>query len=679
MLDNIRVTQTDKAVIFSGFRTKWFFREIERVMETTRFQKGIVTHLGSLSFRVPLFFCYDFLLILESVIENHTPYYNVEIIKRTLKEFRKVPVISETNKEFPSKLNKKALDLFVFKPLESQQEFFEVYDQKTQQYGLNGYILGAEAGTGKTISSMMLGFQLNDVDTIVVISPSNALYEVWEDTVANKIKGNVPYYVYGKGKPEPGKKVYIFSHDNMKFAKEVILGMLKKKKVFIIVDECHSFNEIKSDRTNLLIDICQELKMKDMVWMSGTPFKAFGREVIPFLYSADPKFSEDTAAGFAKIFGVRGTYALDILSARIGRTVHLIDKKNVVQNKVVNLELRVKIPNGERYTMPAISKAMEKFVTERAEYYRFHGPRLESEYLRVRNDHGKYLTGSQLKQFEYYCDTVEVIRKARVYSDYTKEMQFCNDYEKKEIIPNLSSEEKKIFRDVKSVYKYFALKIQGEALGRILGRERTLCNLDILRNLDNASVWCEELNYKGESFVLDDIFDMSESKVVFFTDYVEVLQEAEVFMKKKGYNPKVVYGETNKDLSAILDAFAKDPKVNPIVATLKSLSTAVPLIMADTEVLLNVPYRDYIYKQTVARVDRIGQKHTVKIFHVYLDTDGIPNISTRSKDLMEWSKQMVEKLLGIKTGDVEEIVEEEFLSSFAEGFSTKLKNILGFK
>ena len=1027
MLNNISVTQTNKHIIFSGFRVKYFIKEIERNMETTRFTKGMLTHITGMSFRVPLFFCYDFMNVLESSYINRTRYYDSKVTARVILEFKKIPLIQRTLKDFPTRLNKKALDQFLFKPLPSQSEFFDIYDKKTQQYGLNGYILGAAPGTGKaqplssliktptgwvrmgemhigqeiitadgsvtkvtgvypqgvlpkyritfgdertvecsgdhlwkaqirtngrqkdwavvtteeilrvkklndsrvhvplyepeegeikdlpidpyvlglllgnggmsqdvirystmdkcrvevinnyfqqfgielirkseydytfrkdknhalkdvegirlrlkkldlqgkmsyqkhippeylaasrsqrlalvqglldtdgtvnnggaiqycttspsladnfqylihslggmakisekiphytyrgnylegrkayiihvrfknprdlfqlprkkdrlpeqnqysknlrlrvvkveligqehmqcisvehpsrlyitngyvvthnTLMSLMLAFQLPEITKIVVISPTNALNEVWADTVENKIKNEVPYYVYGKGQPERGKRVYIFSHDNLKFAKEIILGMLQGERIFFIVDECHSFNEMKSDRTNYLIEICQKSNTKDVLFMSGTPFKAFGREIIPFLYSADPLFNEDAVEGFGKIFGARGNLALEILSARIGRTVHLIEKKEVVQNQVTNFELRVKVPNGERFTMAAIRIQMEKFVKERVSYYHLHAKRLEGEYLRIRSSFGKYLVGQALKDFEVYCDTVEQIRHAKDLSAIIPEIRYVNNYERRTIIPNLNPSDKKIFRDTTSVYKYVALKIQGEALGRILGRERTLCNLEILKNLDNSKVWCEELKLEGESFQLDDIFAMSESKVVFFTDYVEVLQEAETFLKKRGYRPKVVYGETNKDLSDILHKFETDPKVNPIVATLKSLSTAVPLIMADTEVLLNVPYRDYIYKQTVARVDRIGQKHPIKIFHVYLDTDGEPNISTRSKDLMEWSRQMVDKLLGIDTQGAEEQVEEEFTSSFAEGFVTKFKNLLGFK
>lgn len=682
LLNNITVTQTDKYVMFSGFRTRKFIKEIQRTMDTVRFTNGMLTHVTAMSFRVPLFFCYDFLNVLEASYENRTRYYNSKITKRVLDEFRKTPLVTRTTKEFPSRLNKKALEQFVFKPMESQSEFFDLYDKKTQQYALNGYILGAAPGLGKTISSLMLAFQLPEITKIVVLSPSNALYEVWEDTVANKIKGDVPYFVYGKGKPEKGKRVYIFSHDNLKFAKEVVNSFLKNENIFFIIDECHSFNEMKADRTNYLIEMCRQSKTNNVLFMSGTPFKAFGREVVPFLYCADPLFNEKAAEGFVKIFGVRGTLAMNILSSRIGRTLHIIEKKDVVQNEITNIELRVKVPNGVRFTMAAIRVQMEKFVKERVSYYNFHKKRLESDYLKIRADFGSYLVGEQLKQFERYCDTVEMIRHTGDISSITTEIKQVNDYERKVIIPNLSSENKKIFRDTTSVYKYVSLKIQGEALGRILGRERTLCNLEIIRHLEGARAYCEELEWQNEPFGIDDIFDMSESKVVFFTDYVEVLQEAETVLKKRGYHPKVVYGDTNKDLSDILKKFTEDPKVNPVIATIKSLSTAVPLIMADTIVFTNVPYRNYIYTQAVARVDRIGQKHPIKIFHVYLDTDGEPNISTRSKDLMEWSRQMVERLLGIKTGDsedVEELLEEEFISSFTEGFSVKLKNLLGFK
>ena len=53
------------------------------------------------------------------------------------------------------------------------------------------------------------------------------------------------------------------------------------------------------------------------------------------------------------------------------------------------------------------------------------------------------------------------------------------------------------------------------------------------------------------------------------------------------------------------------------------------------------------------------------IYHLYLDTGEIPNISTRSNEILEWSRDMVERLLGIKVDMDEEDIEEEFLASFS--------------
>lgn len=246
-------------------------------------------------------------------------------------------------------------------------------------------------------------------------------------------------------------------------------------------------------------------------------------------------------------------------------------------------------------------------------------------------------------------------------------------------MPSLNSKDKAIFKDVKSVYKYVALKIQGEALGKILGQERTACNLSIVEHIDNGRIYSEKGGYNGEDWTLEDIFASAKSKTVMFTDFIEVLKYTDEMLKKRGYHPEAVYGDTNKDLVNIIARAEKDPEVDPIVATYKSLSTAVPLIFASACVLLNVPYRDYIYQQTVARVDRLGQTKPVSVFMYQLDTGDVPNISTRSHEIMAWSKAMVDELLGIKTDDSSEEIENEFLSSFSKNPLENLKDSLAFR
>ena len=90
--------------------------------------------------------------------------------------------------------------------------------------------------------------------------------------------------------------------------------------------------------------------------------------------------------------------------------------------------------------------------------------------------------------------------------------------------------------------------------------------------------------------------------------------------------------------------------------------------MANTAILMNSPFRDHEYQQACARVDRIGQDSTVNIINVLLDTGTEPNISTRSNDIMQWSKEQVAALLGIpvSAGD---IVTLENFNDFIEGNS----------
>ena len=663
IIQNVKVEQADGYVLFSGFRAKPFLCELQRVFKTTRFQTGMVSAVTGFSFRVRLFFAYDFYRLLKIMEENPTPYYRKDVVGKLVLEMEKTPLIGRTLVEYPSRLDRKELKRMGFAPLPNQEEFFKVYDQKTQQYGLKGYILASPPGTGKTYMSLALQAMLKK-EVVLVFSPSNALDQVWKDTLKTKMTGT-DAYVY-PANMEFGKTHYVFSHDNLKFALPFIKKICHGKKVGIIVDECHNFNELTSDRTQMLIEICRMSGSQDILFMSGTPFKALGREVIPFLLATDPSFGKKEEDGFKKIFGASGNSAIGVLSSRIGRMMHKVDKAEVVKNKVTVFDVKVSVPGSARFTLPEIKRCMEAFVRERVAYYAEHMEDYVKQYQDIlKRFEATLYTKRDHEDFKEYLVLVDKIRHTKDLREVREETKASNLYERKVIIPALSSKDKELFREAKSVYKYVTLKIQGEALGRVLGQERVVCNQAIVEHIDNGKVYCTELDMNGDDWDALDIFRMSQSKVVMFTDYVQVLKTTEQMLRKHKLKPALVYGETNKDLNDILYKVEKDPDLNPIVATYKSLSTAVPLISCDTVVLLNTPYRDHVYQQTVSRVDRLGQKHPVKIFRYELDTGEVPNISTRSKEIMEWSKAMVDKLLGIESDGVdEEALEDEIESSF---------------
>lgn len=130
---------------------------------------------------------------------------------------------------------------------------------------------------------------------------------------------------------------------------------------------------------------------------------------------------------------------------------------------------------------------------------------------------------------------------------------------------------------------------------------------------------------------------------------MEALVAADAHCKSVGLSPLVVYGKTNNELAQIVGKFEKDEALNPLIATYNSLSTAVPLTMADTMLMINAPFRAYIQEQAISRIHRIGADTQTSVWQAFLDTGDVPNISTRSTEILAWSMQMVEEITGIKS------------------------------
>lgn len=501
--------------------------------------------------------------------------------------------------------------------------------------------------THNTITGLALSECL-DTDITICIVPKNSVDRVWADTLEWVFKQKQPYWKSTSDEPlKKGCRYYVAHYEQLDRIVEFFKTGHEGKKINIILDESHNFNDLKSLRTELFIQLCKVIDCQDVLYSSGTPIKAMGSEVIPILRAIDPFFDEEAEERFKNIFGLSSARGLDILAHRLGYMTFKVDKEKIVGNKVEKFRVDISLKNGEEYTLNVISHEMRQFVKERMAYYKSN----MSKYIEL------YMQG--LRYYEYNCIKTkhdaeafnEYVRTAKLlhtsYDPYVHKQEpiFCNAFEKKYIIPALPKGMKEQFKDARSVYKYVNLKVQGEALGRILGKKRTQCNVDMLGAWDKYQVTDMQTGEKFETTLID-IIDNSIKKTVVFTSYVEVVDKAcEIFTKAGGF-PLKVYGDTNSDLPQIISTFDRDKKCNPLVATLQSLSTAVPLVMANTVVFLNSPFRAHEYEQACSRVDRLGQTEVVYIYDVYLNTGKEPNISSRSLDIMEWSRQQVEAMLG---------------------------------
>lgn len=655
LIGNITVKEERDVITIEGLNAKGVTTEIAKEWSTSKIESYMFLKVRANSLSFYSFFAGDFVYIVEKLRSERRRFVNVRVLDKILMKMREDTWLRQTVTTPQPWLNYKRLNDLAYPPLPEQEEFFKVFERNTQLYELDGYVLGAAPGTGKTFASLALAY-LTECDVNICVVPKNTVREVWLPHLESMFKKHRTYWASDSGiwPPPKGLQHYIVHYE----ALEAFVGWAKQQRwklPFITLDESHRFNEWEAARTQFFIQLAGLFLKKYVLWSSGTPFKALGAEAIPMMTTIDRKFNAYVRERFKGIFGKNAKRALDILANRIGLMTYKVDKRSAVKGEPELYREDIKLANGEVYTLEAIRTEMRNFITERMKHYKEFADQYRQDYDRGLNyyESVRLRTPKDEKEYRQYLDWFKMICKRYDPVLMKEEVKWVNQYEKNQIIPKLPKELKEPFKQSRSVVKYVELKVQGEALGRILGRTRTACHVDMVEGA-NLQHW----------------IDTSESKTVIFTSYVEVAKRVTEYLERQGYQPTLVFADTNNQLNQIRKAFAEDEDVNPLVATFQSLSTGVPLVMASTLIMLNSPFRDYERDQTVSRVDRLGQTKQVRIVEAFLDTGGAPNISTRSKDILEWSREQVEIIMGTNVSDYGAAME-----SFSDDFDFPLPEL----
>ena len=126
-----------------------------------------------------------------------------------------------------------------------------------------------------------------------------------------------------------------------------------------------------------------------------------------------------------------------------------------------------------------------------------------------------------------------------------------------------------------------------------------------------------------------------------------------------------MFGKDTKHLSTNVETFLHDKTANPLIASLKSLSTGVPLYKANVSIFIDKPFRVHELEQAIARTRRLGQiANEVYVYHVELESEE-PTIVSRGTDIVEWSKNQVESLTGDEVDvEVMKVVNEELENGY---------------
>lgn len=634
------VTVKDKGNIIeiTGAPAETLERLMRKHWETGKISKNMFLRFSRWNISFYAFYAIEFSYILDELLTHRKKDAKSLLAVRVMEQLR-VALKEETwlsgiAQDHPSIYDLDGLKEIKYAPLPHQRRAMAWYDHVKLRYRLRGILLPIAAGGGKTICSLTMAFCLR-ADNIIIISPKNAIYKVWEDTVINALTRKHNYWIADRGgKPNANDKIHIYHYEALDKHKDNIQKL--KGRTVVILDESHNFNDPKSTRTKNFFEVCHHQSVTDVIELSGTPIKAMGSDSIPLLKVIDPMFTPEVEESFKKIFGKDAKKANDILANRLGIVSYKVTKDEFMPSKPIEENIRIKLDGGEYYTLEKIGERMTAFVNERVKYYK---DRRKEDFKFYEEALTKYYEPQIKKGTQEYADYREYEKYVTMFvkqgfdaKTMKEESIFCNDFEKRFIMPKLPQALRARFKDVKSAVKYPELKIRGEALGRILGRERIEANVRLARAVDYQKILAS-----------------AEKKVICFSSHVEVIEAAYEVQKSKGMSPLKVSADTNKFLPQIVRDFGSKQEINPLNATYQSLSTAVPLTMANVIVALNTPFRIHEMEQAIARAWRIGQDSQVYVYYVVLDTGDKVNISSRSADIMQWSKEQVDSIMGFES------------------------------
>lgn len=629
----IDVKENAQQIEITGLSSGALSNLLEKVWKTSVITKYFFNKFGRSGIAFPKFFAVEFLYIIDRLLTDKkargVPYKSLRQVKKLLLEKTYLKHTQEGAK-LSTRLNENQLKLFKLKPLQHQLDFLNEYGKKVEQYSLNGYLLFGTVGSGKTITTLMLS-EMTESKYTIVICPKIVLHKAWASDINKAYIRPPKYWMSDSGLAIKGdEKILLCHYEYM----PKLIPQLKylKGDVTIILDECHNLNDPKSQRTQLFWDICRLTKSRNIIPMSGTPIKAMGSELMSVLTSIDPLFTADVRERFIKIFGTTNKKANDIVAHRLGIITYRMENKALTLNEPILENINIQIPEGNEFTLKEIARKMMVFTEERKEYYKRHMSAFEDVFSKGLTDaleNNKQGT----EAIKRYKDTL-VPKVSRAQGSYIvkDEVAECKRIENQEIIPYLKSISKKEFVEAATVVKYVTLKIQGECLGRVVGRARIDAHVAMT---------------KAVPFL--DIIDQAEKKTVVFTTFVEVVEEANRICRELRLNPVSVYAKFATQTNTIITEFDRNPSADPLIATFASLSTGVPLVMANTIIMINTPFRPYIQEQAIGRVHRIGQDVQTKIYTCILDTGEEPNISSRGIDIIAWAQENVETITGVKS------------------------------
>ncbi|UIS25174.1 putative DNA helicase [Aeromonas phage pAEv1810] len=638
-----KVEQVGSFYVVTGINTKAFESDLRTNFGTSVIFNRLITRINARSFKIHKFFMVELAWILDHLTNQKNKrtvdryYVGLFRYKQLYDEVKTKTWLETTYQTFPSYPVDEALKEFTITPYPDQRDFLEEYSRIKYGFQLKGCLLDAVVGSGKSPTSLIWSKMISKGKLFIVV-PKGLVYSPWVNEINKVYKKPPKVWTSLDGTNilnHVDAEIFIIHKELIRTESwELAIKTITKNGQLpakVIVDECHNYNEHSSQQTKGLIDFCSHPYISDVLFMSGTPIKAQGKETYALFTIIDKFFDKNVRDNFLKMYGRDNTFLNEMLAHRLGRIKYTIPAITTMEAPPEPEVIKVSFPGAEAFTLNNIRTDMLTYITERVRFYKERMSTYKEDWLIYVNDfkERKWSDQSIQARVKTYVDYVNYFQ-TNGYNNFTDadKSKFCASVEK-EIESYLKGEDLHYFRHIKSAVKYVGLKIRGEALGNVLGKARMNAIKETIRHAN-----------------LPKLIEGVKKKTLVYTSYVEVIKELEDYFKEVGLKSVSVYGNNSTEIDKVIGQLTDDPDTNPLITTFQTLREGKPMLMANQIILMNSPFRSYELTQTIARVHRRGQDEKCYVYLIDLDTGEEENITSRSIDIMEWSREQVEALLG---------------------------------
>ncbi len=516
-----------------------------------------------------------------------------------------------------------------------QLKFVKDYPKLKDEYHLDGCLLSFDQGLGKTLTATATTLALG-CDLVVIVCP-NSLKGNWCQELHDY------FYKYQEDEQLFHDEVYAIRESKHKFNKEKIKYLIinhesvdatipylpdGRTKTAIIVDESHYFRSLEAQRSMQLVRLKRNIKSTNNIMMSGTPIKALPNEMVPVMMMIDPMFTDKVAEKYTKMFNVSDLNSADIVKRRFNRFMYRRLKEQVL--KLPELEFHdmyLKLKEGSKYTVKStaevVKNSFNNILNQEMKVYEEY----KRTYKRLLEHYQNEFNKAPASEYQKYVSYLQTLDKGLdpTLKFHELDIADCENFTKRYIIPFIKDPKtRKEFEWYETRY----LRLRASAMGRAIGR-----TLVPYRSEMYFRVWDEH----KQTFL--DMIKKNPKKTIIFTTLVPVAKYISNSLVNEGIYNVLIIGET-ENRTEMIARFKYEDMCDVLIATAQTLATGYTLTMADQMFFFGIPFRSSDYDQCVARIHRLGQTNTCHVYNVFLDTGDLGNLSTRMKDIMDWSENM---------------------------------------